>query len=94
MNATASKLNSIRSGLGWGFVLSTVLLILSKLWLNYYEGRILPMGSGDRNLTLAVYNASAVLSICTVIGFLTTTALIHAISSGPKSAATSRSTPQ
>ena len=76
MKATASKLNGVRSGLGWGFVLSTVLLILCKLWLNYYEGRILPIGPGDRSLTIAVCNATAILSIGTLIGFLTATALI------------------
>ena len=89
MTKPVSKLPSVRSGLGWGFVLSTVLSILCKLWLNYYEGRILPMGSGDRNLTLAVFNASAVLSICTLIGFLAATALIYASSNGPESASKS-----
>ena len=84
----ASKLNSVRSGLGWGFVLSTVLLILCKLWLNYYEDRILPIGPGDRNLTLTVFNASMVLSIFTLAGFLISTALVlvAAHSDGPKGA--------
>ena len=82
----ASKLNSVRSGLGWSFVLSTVLLILCKLWLNYYEDRILPIGPGDRNLTLTVFNASMVLSIFTLAGFLISTALVlvAAHSDGPK----------
>ena len=70
-------MSSLRSGLGWGFVLSTILLILCKLWLDYYEGRILPIGPGDRALTLAVFNACAVLSICTMVGFLVATVLMY-----------------
>ena len=84
MTKPVSKLTSIRSGLGWGFVLSTILMILCKLWLNYYEGRVLPIGPGDRNLTLAVFNASALLSTCTLAGFLIATALIYAGANGPE----------
>ena len=47
------RLSSLRSALSWIFVLSTILLALCKLWLNYYEGRLLPIGPGDRDLTLA-----------------------------------------
>ena len=88
MKRPVSKLSSARSGLGWGFVLSTVLSILCKLWLNYYEGRILPIGPGDRSLTLTVFNASAVLSILTLAGFLVATALmfVDARNDGPESA--------
>lgn len=72
-----SRLSSLRSGLGSGFILSTVLLVLCKLWLDYYEGRMSPLGPGDRDLTIAVFNASAVLSICTLVGYLITAAVLY-----------------
>jgi hypothetical protein len=64
------RLSSLRSALGWIFVLSTVLLVLCKLWLDYYEGRPLPIGPGDRDLTLVVFQTCAVLSVSSLAGFL------------------------
>ena len=77
MTKSVSRLANLRSGLGSGFILSTVVLVLCKLWRDYYEGRQSPLGTGDRDLTLAVFNGSAVLSMCTLVGFLVITALLY-----------------
>jgi hypothetical protein len=72
---SVDRLSGIRSALGWSFVLSTVLLVLCRLWLNYYEDRLLPIGPGDRDLTLVVFHACAVISTVSIIGFSIATAL-------------------
>jgi hypothetical protein len=69
------RLSGVCSMLAWSFILSTVLVVLCRLWLNYYEGRMLPIGPGDRELTLAVFQACVVISVCSLAGLLTATAL-------------------
>ena len=63
------RLGNLRSALGWAFILSTIVLVLCRLWLNYYEGRPLPIGPGDRDLTLAVYQVCAVIAVGSLAGF-------------------------
>ena len=74
-SSMVERLSGVRSALGWSFIVSTVLLILCRLWLNYYEGRLLPIGPGDRDLTVVVFHACAVISTVSIIGFLIATAL-------------------
>jgi hypothetical protein len=71
------------SALGWSFILSTTLLILCRLWLNYYEDRLLPIGPGDRDLTVVVFHACAAISMVSIIGFLIETTLhLHRTNAG------------
>ena len=66
----AHRLAGLRSALGWIFILSTVLLVLCRLWLDYYEGLLLPIGPGDQDLTLVSSQTCAVLSVSSLAGLL------------------------